>query len=63
MQGRLDPFLIVFLAIIKIYLYSGIFGALVEVASGEVLVSGLKRIVNNANKSWPAYLFLIISPF
>ncbi|MCK5259712.1 MAG: B12-binding domain-containing radical SAM protein [Candidatus Omnitrophica bacterium] len=63
LQGRLDPFLIVFLAIIKIYLYSGIFGALVEIASGEDLFTGPKRIVHNSNRSWAVYFLLITLPF
>ncbi|MCK4882152.1 MAG: radical SAM protein, partial [Candidatus Omnitrophica bacterium] len=63
LHGRIDFSLLVIFAVLKIYVYSGIFGALIEIASGETILSGIKRIVHNANRFWAIYLLLIMVPF
>ena len=63
LHGRIDFSLLIIFVAIKIYVYSGVFGALIEIASGETILSGIKRVVHNANRSWAVYLLLIMIPF
>lgn len=47
----------------KIYLFSGLYGALVEIVSGEEMVFKLKRLKYNAREFWKIYLILASIPF
>lgn len=47
----------------KVYFYSGIFGVIVEIASGQNLTFTFKDVFRNANAFWKTYLILILIPF
>jgi len=44
---------------IKIFIYGGIYGALIELVSGEEITLTFHRFQTNAKKYWKYYLLLI----
>jgi len=46
----------------KIFIVSGILGAIIDLTSGEKLLLGIDQIKNNAKRFWKVYLCLMICP-
>lgn len=60
-QG-MGPLAIAVIIPLKIYVLSGIYGALVEIVSGEEIVLRLKNVKKNAKEFWKVYLVLSAIP-
>ncbi|HQP10269.1 MAG TPA: radical SAM protein [Candidatus Omnitrophota bacterium] len=58
----IGPFIILLVAPLKILAYSGMYGALTELACGEELTLTRKRFQSNAFAYWPYYFVIIVLP-
>lgn len=54
---------IVGLAIFKIYFYSGMYGVLLEIVSGEEIVFSYRKFNANAKRFWKIYVLVAFLPF
>lgn len=61
-QGA-GPMVLLVLVPVKIFLYSGAFGALAEIVGGQEIVFKFSRLKVNAQKYWKIYLVLMLLPF